>query len=227
MNSLAWLSERIDRLTQRIKETEVSISWAKVVSTSPLSAVKDSENVATAITSKTFSPMVNDRVLVLQVGKQSSVIGQAPGQGSDLRPFGKVERVASRIFESSAEWQDVTSYNPTDPGILLGGISYGGGVFTIPRAGLYRVEGFASWGAISNGIRGVRIRVNGQLSPQYATSTPLSGGSGELYRCRLVMPTHYLRLQVGDTINLAVYQDSGISVGLFGAIFSAEFIRSI
>lgn len=219
------LNERIDALENR---TTTEPRWAVVTSISPLRIKMETETDPLPITpiNAAGELEVGSRVLTQRYGRHMYLLGpQAPLPDPPVLPFGQVERTTSKVFGSSTEWQDVTSYSSTNPGIMLGGIQYSSGVFTTPVEGLYRITASCKWGAISGGVRGIGIKVNGTLSPHYNTREPLSGSS-ELYRPALVLPPHHMNLVEGATISLAVYQDSGQSPGLFAALLTVECIRS-
>lgn len=218
------LSERINVMEGR---TPSEPRWAVVTSVSPLRVRVETESDPLPITpiNAAGELEVGSRVLTQRYGKHLYLLGpQAPLPDPPALPFGQVERTASKVFESSTEWQDVTSYSATNPGIMLGGIQYSSGVFTTPIAGLYRVTASCRWGAIAGGIRGIGIKINGVLSPHYSTREPLAT-SGELGRLTLILPAHHLNLSSGSTISLAVYQNSGQSSGLFAALFTVECLR--
>ena len=218
------LNERIDALENR---TTTEPRWAVVTSISPLRIKMETETDPLPITpiNAAGELEVGSRVLTQRYGKHMYLLGpQAPLPDPPVLPFGQVERTASKGFDASTEWQDVTSYSATNPGIMLGGIQYSSGVFTTPIAGLYRVTASCRWGAIAGGIRGIGIKINGVLSPHYSTREPLAT-SGELGRLTLILPAHHLNLSSGSTISLAVYQNSGQSAGLFAALFTVECLR--
>ena len=218
------LNERIDALENR---TPPEPRWAIVTSISPLRIKMETETDPLPITpiNAVGKMDVGSRVLVQRYGNHLYLWGpRSPIPEPPVLPFGQVERTASKVFESSTEWQDVTSYSATNPGIMLGGIQYSSGVFTTPIAGLYRVTASCRWGATTGGIRGIRIKINGVLSPHYSTREPLAT-SGELGRLTLILPAHHLNLSSGSTISLAVYQNSGQSPGLFAALFTVECLR--
>ena len=224
LDIITRLNGRIDALENR---TPPEPRWAIVTSISPLRIKMETETDHLPITpiNAVGKMDVGSRVLVQRYGNHLYLWGpRSPIPEPPVLPFGQVEITTSKVFTPSTEWQDVTSYSATNPGIMLGGIQYSSGVFTTPIAGLYRVTASCRWGAISGGVRGIGIKVNGTLSPHYNTREPLSGSS-ELYRPALVLPPHHMNLVEGATISLAVYQDSGQSPGLFAALFTVECLR--
>lgn len=217
------LNERIDALENRTPSAPI---WAVVASVSPLLVTPETQSdpIPAAAKNGAGNLKVGAKVLMQRYGSQIYVWGPHVDPDPPVLPFGQVERTATKVFESSTEWQDVTSYSATNPGIMLGGIQYSSGVFTTPIAGLYRVTASCRWGAVAGGIRGIRIKINGVLSPHYSTREPLAT-SGELGRLTLILPAHHLNLSSGSTISLAVYQNSGQSPGLFAALFTVECLR--
>ena len=217
------LQTRINELAQRTPSAPI---WAVVASVSPLLVTPETQSdpIPAAAKNGAGNLKVGAKVLMQRYGSQIYVWGPHADPDPPVLPFGQVERTASKIFESSTEWQDVTSYSATNPGIMLGGIQYSSGVFTTPIAGLYRVTASCRWGAIAGGIRGIGIKINGVLSPHYSTREPLAT-SGELGRLTLILPAHHLNLSSGSTISLAVYQNSGQSPGIFAALFTVECLR--
>lgn len=219
------LNERISVLEGR---TPLEPRWAVVTSISPLRVRIETEADPLPITpiNAAGELVIGSRVLVQQYGRHLYVWGpHRPTPIDPPKPFGQVRRVTSRAFPSSEEWQDVDSYSTTDAGTRLGGITYAAGVFTVPIVGWYRVAGSCRWGAISGGVRGVGIKVNGVLSPHVDMRAPLDG-SGETYRTTNILPTHIIKMAAGDTVSLAVLQNSTLSVGLFNALFTVSYERS-
>ena len=221
---ISELSERINTIESR---TPPEPRWAIITSISPLRVRIETETDPLPITPINAAGELNigSRVLAQRYGAHIYLWGpRSPIPHPPVMPFGQVERTSVKVFESSTEWQDVTSYSATNPGIMLGGIQYSSGVFTTPIAGLYRVTASCRWGAIAGGIRGIGIKINGVLSPHYSTREPLAT-SGELGLLTLILPAHHLNLSSGSTISLAVYQNSGQSPGLFAALFTVECLR--
>ena len=218
------LQTRINELAQRTPSAPI---WAVVASVSPLLVTPktQSDPIPAAAKNGAGNLKVGAKVLMQRYGSQIYVWGPHADPDPPVLPFGQVERTALKVFESSTEWQDVTSYSATNPGIMLGGIQYSSGVFTTPIAGLYRVTASCRWGAVAGGIRGIGIKINGVLSPHYSTREPLATTSGELGRLTLILPAHHLNLSSGSTISLAVYQNSGQSPGIFAALFTVECLR--
>lgn len=219
------LNERIDSLEGR---TPPEPRWAIVASISPLRVRIETENDPLPITpiNGAGELEIGSRVLTQRYGKHLYVWGpHRPTPPDPPKPFGQVRRTESKIFQPSEEWQDLTSYSSTDPGTMLGGIIYAGGVFTAPSAGLYRITASCRWGAIAGGVRGLGLKINGQLSPHIDMRAPLDD-SGKNYRTTNILPTHIIKMAAGDTVSLAVLQNSTLSVGLFNALFTVAYERS-
>ena len=221
---ISELSERINTIESR---TPPEPRWAIITSISPLRVRIETETDPLPITPINAAGELNigSRVLAQRYGAHIYLWGpRSPIPHPPVLPFGQVERTSVKVIGPSTEWQDLTSYSTTNPGIRLGGIQYAAGVFSAPMPGLYRVTASCRWLAMTGGVRGLGLKINGALSP-HTFIAPQLDGEGENYRPTLTLPVHHMNLNAGDALNLAVFQDSGKSPGLSAALFTVECIR--
>lgn len=77
--------------------------------------------------------------------------------------------------------------------------------YTARYPGWYQVSGSATWGSSSTGRRGGRWAVNGSSVP--GSAILLAAGISAAI-CT-IMPTMLVRLEEGDYVEMAIFQDSG------------------
>ena len=221
---ISSLGERIGALERR---TPPEPRWAVVVSISPLRVRIETETDSLPINpiNAAGELALGARVLTQRYGRHLYLCGpHKPTPEAPPAPFGQVRRTTGKNFSSSDSWRGLDSYSATDSGTRLGGITYSGGIFTVPKDGWYRITASCRWGAITDGLRGIGININGTLSPHIDVREPLSG-SNEISRTPLILPTHVIEMSAGDTAQLAVFQNSGKTIGLFAALFTVSYER--
>lgn len=184
-------------------QVDDSWRWAVVVQTSPILIQFDAEARPFPVTPETVCPVsVGDRVIVHLYQRSLTIMGVA----GSIKPFGKIMNVSGTNATQipAGDYAKLTAYTDTTS-MLYGGVTFNSthSGLTIPRSGVYRL-----WGVASFEPRG-DWRRNGLSFMVNSTFTGLRSD------IRTSMPSHWTDVQVseytylsaGQTVSLAAFSD--------------------
>lgn len=133
-------------------------------------------------------------------------------------PAGRIYRTATMSAPTGA-WTEIPAW--TSESYRRGGINYVAPRYVVSRAGIYNLIGQASWVSSTTGRRGVSFTRNGVVGPGQPDDqmvSPTQNAGAPTYQ---VSGAAYLN--AGDSIGLAVYQDSGTAATMSLASLTVVF----
>lgn len=150
--------------------------------------------------------IVSGTILVPILGWGSSV---SLSQADTQRAVALSVTLSSGTHATSGSWLAITSTFAT-PVVNTHG-TFSSGVFTVPVAGFYKIDGVVAFTANATGIRSARILVDS--TPQ----TACGGTAGYVGDDNFCNYSYLLQLNAGQTIGLQAYQNSGGSLAYTAA----------
>lgn len=121
--------------------------------------------------------------------------------------YGYLSSDTGGVASSTTTWTTLTTWILSEQS---GGITHSSGVFTVPRAGLWRVVFSPQYAANATGQRGARARFAGQ-----ARLNMTVGAGGSSFAAGPCLVDEW-RLSAGQTIDFQVIQNSGSSLTIKG-----------
>lgn len=179
--------------------------WGVVASTaSPVQVVLENDASATPrpVSGNASGPVaMGDRVLLARQRRRLTIVANPTAQALPRpRRMNKPDSqpIATATNVTVVGWASGTG----DPGNVAGGIRYGGGLFTVPVAGVYALSGSMRWASNSTGERQLQVRHNGaqrETLVMAASSDSRARGSISVA----------IYCAAGDTLAVGVRQTSG------------------
>ena len=225
------LQTRINELAQRTPSAPI---WAVVASVSPLLVTPEtqSEPIPAAAKNGAGNLKVGAKVLMQRYGSQIYVWGPHADPDPPELPLGQVVRITSLDVPNSNNWQDIGDWqdigggSSSEPLGRKGGMGFNSGVFTVPIRGIYTVNGRISFAANAAGTRQLGLKVNGAVTQYMDVRDAVTGNNGTNKETALVLPTHDLLLEPGSTLQLVMFQNSGVTLAANSMIFTVRYVQA-
>ena len=219
------LQTRINELAQRTPSAPI---WAVVASVSPLLVTPEtqSEPIPAAAKNGAGNLKVGAKVLMQRYGSQIYVWGPHVDPDPPELPLGQAVRTTSLDVPNSNNWQDIGGGYNSEPLGRKGGMGFNSGAFTVPIRGIYTVNGRISFAANAAGTRQLGLKVNGAVTQYTDVRDAVTGNNGTNKETALVLPTHDLLLEHGATLQLTMFQNSGITLEANSIIFTVRYVQA-
>ena len=222
----------IQRLQTQVNELGVRVPsvplWATVTNIRPLRIRfdRESEELEATPHNAAGTVLVGDRVLVQRYGNQVYVWGPHVDPDPPELPLGQVVRTTSLAVPNSNNFQDIGGGYNSEPLGRKGGMGFNSGAFTVPIRGIYTVNGRLSFAANGAGVRQLGLKVNGVVTPYSDVRDAVTGNGSAARETALTLPTHDLLLEIGATLQLVMFQNSGTTLAVNSMIFTVRYVQA-